>query len=142
MTEPEAIHQYAGLDYWQYLSLPRSVLQSMPDEWQTKFVALLKEMDNTIDWRPPAGHSYNVQLCKLVETPCQFPTNENGEPDYSDGCTVEEHYEFHDANPDRFDEPPRQYEVEVLQPVDDQFQDYQRGRRRVGHNASSMEIIG
>lgn len=42
--EPELIHEHFGLSYASYLVVPRSVLQSMPAEWQQKFVALLKEM--------------------------------------------------------------------------------------------------
>lgn len=44
------IHTYFGLSYAHYLVLPRSVLQSMPEEWQHKFVELLEELDET-EWR-------------------------------------------------------------------------------------------
>lgn len=44
------IHTHFGLSYAQYLVLPRSVLQSMPEEWQHKFVSLLEELDET-EWR-------------------------------------------------------------------------------------------
>jgi hypothetical protein len=43
-TEHEAIHTWFGLTYSNYLVLPRTLLQSMPDLWQAKFVALLEEM--------------------------------------------------------------------------------------------------
>jgi hypothetical protein len=43
-TEHEAIHAWFGLTYSNYLVLPRTLLQSMPDQWQAKFVALLEEM--------------------------------------------------------------------------------------------------
>lgn len=33
----------------------------MPNEWQSEFVALLEELDETIDWRPKEGR-YWVQL--------------------------------------------------------------------------------
>jgi len=49
------IHNWFELTYAQYLTIPRSVLQSMPDEWQNKFTALLDELDETIDWRPQDG---------------------------------------------------------------------------------------
>lgn len=51
--EREAIHQWFGLTYANYLCLPRSVLQSMPDEWQQKFVEFLEELDEEfghLDW--------------------------------------------------------------------------------------------
>jgi hypothetical protein len=59
--EHEPIHRYFELSYAQYLTVPRSVLQSMPDRWQADFVALLEEMDDAIDWRPEAGR-YWVML--------------------------------------------------------------------------------
>jgi hypothetical protein len=49
----EAIHTWFSLTYANYLCLPRSVLQSMPDEWQKNFVELLEEMDESygdLDW--------------------------------------------------------------------------------------------
>lgn len=55
------VHNWFELSYAQYLTVPRSVLQSMPSEWQRKFVALLEEMDETIDWRPKEGR-YWVRL--------------------------------------------------------------------------------
>lgn len=39
----EPIHLWFGLTYSSYLVLSRSILQSMPIEWQDKFVALLDE---------------------------------------------------------------------------------------------------
>lgn len=55
------IHTWFELSYAQYLTIPRSVLQSMPEEWQYKFTELLEELDNTIDWRPKSGR-YWVKL--------------------------------------------------------------------------------
>jgi len=57
----EPVHEWFELSYAQYLTLPRSVLQSMPAQWQKKFVTLLEELDETIDWRPESGR-YWVQL--------------------------------------------------------------------------------
>ena len=59
--EREAIHNWFELSYAQYLTIPRSVLQSMPDEWQNSFVKLLNELDEKIDWRPENGR-YWVKL--------------------------------------------------------------------------------
>lgn len=57
----EPIHEWFELSYAQYLTIPRSVLQSMPVEWQAIFVACLEALDQTIDWRPDQGR-YWVQL--------------------------------------------------------------------------------
>lgn len=49
MWDFEAIHLWFSLSYANYLVLPRSVLQSMPDEWQKQFVLLLNEAQETFD---------------------------------------------------------------------------------------------
>jgi hypothetical protein len=41
--EPEPIHTWFELSYSSYLVLPRSILQSMPTEWQRRFVDCLHE---------------------------------------------------------------------------------------------------
>lgn len=45
-VEMEAIHGWFGLSYASWLCLPRTLLQSMPVEWQSRFVALLREYDD------------------------------------------------------------------------------------------------
>lgn len=64
----EAVHNYFSLSYAQYLTLPRSVLQSMPKEWQDKFIELMEQLDDT-GWRKRLllGTSYKVELRKEAE---------------------------------------------------------------------------
>ncbi len=50
------VHDWFGLTYAQFLTVPRIVMQSMPIEWQRKMVDLLKEMDETFDWTPEEGN--------------------------------------------------------------------------------------
>ena len=57
----EPIHEWFELTYAQCLTIPRSVLQSMPEEWQARLVQCLRELDETIDWRPHDGR-YWVEL--------------------------------------------------------------------------------
>lgn len=57
----EPVHDWFELSYAQYLTVPRSVLQSMPTEWQARFAQCLNELDELIDWRPPSGR-YWVEL--------------------------------------------------------------------------------
>ena len=64
--ETEPVHNYFGLSYAQYLVIPRSVLQSMPQEWQQRFVNCLKELNETIDWMPSRG-CYRVTLNEIDE---------------------------------------------------------------------------
>ena len=58
MDEHEPIHTWFELSYAQYLTIPRTVLQSMPIEWQRRFVQCLEELDDSIDWRPENGDRY------------------------------------------------------------------------------------
>ena len=59
-VDPEPIHDWFELTYAQYLTIPRSVLQSMPVEWQARFVKCLQELDDAIDWRPKEGRYWVV----------------------------------------------------------------------------------
>lgn len=62
----EPVHEWFGLTYAQYLTIPRSVLQSMPLAWQKRFVKCLEDLDEAIDWRPETG-TYRVRLFEIVE---------------------------------------------------------------------------
>lgn len=66
-TNPEPVHGWFELTYAQYLTVPRSVLQSMPKSWQCRFVACLEELDNTFDWRPESGCYWVTLLDELDE---------------------------------------------------------------------------
>ena len=58
-VEREAIHKYFGLSYAYYFVPPRTLLQNMPEEWQAKFVGLLREMDDAFEHVPQA-EAYDV----------------------------------------------------------------------------------
>ena len=49
------------LSYAQYLTIPRSIMCSMPREWQERMVQCLEELDEAFEWRPKEGR-YWVQL--------------------------------------------------------------------------------
>jgi hypothetical protein len=60
--QPLDIHTWFSLTYANYLVVPRSVLQSMPEDWQHRFTGLLGEMSTAfghLDW--PA---YDVRALK------------------------------------------------------------------------------
>jgi len=106
----EAIHNHFGLSYAQYLVLPRTALQSMPDEWQSQFVKLLEELDATFAYLP--HETINVDHAADIQY----------------RVTVDRTHEVLDEdNPD----PPRY----ILQwrnvDIEDPIGDYQRGRRRL-----------
>lgn len=62
----EAIHDYFGLSYKNYLVLQRTLLQSMPGWWQERFVALLNDLEEAFGHieMPPA---YKVEAADEVE---------------------------------------------------------------------------
>lgn len=62
----DRLHTWWELSYAAYLVVPRTIMQSMPDEWQARMCALLDEgheilQKHGMDW-PPKGHSVTVQL--------------------------------------------------------------------------------
>lgn len=62
------LHAWFELSYAQYLTIPRSVLQSMPIEWQERFARCLYELDAKFDWRPPEGRYW----CRLKDSHGHF----------------------------------------------------------------------
>ena len=40
------VHLWFGLSYANYMTLPRSLLQSMPYEWQEKFIDMVNELED------------------------------------------------------------------------------------------------
>jgi hypothetical protein len=64
-----AIHNYFELSYCNYLTLPRSLLQSMHHHWQDQFVALLEELQsachaNGAAWPLEDGYAFEVRIRK------------------------------------------------------------------------------
>lgn len=59
---PSPVHTAFGLTYANYLVLPRAVLQSMPLEWQEKFVKLLGDANDACRRAGVlTAHAYRVQ---------------------------------------------------------------------------------
>lgn len=58
IPDDDIIHAYFGLSYASYLVIPRVVLQSMPKEWQDRFVKLMREVTDTLnaEWEPDGGY--------------------------------------------------------------------------------------
>ena len=54
----EAMHDYFSLSYANYLVLPRTVFQSMPDKWHEDFVTLLNRLPPLFgdSWEPNGGY--------------------------------------------------------------------------------------
>ncbi len=57
----DAVHLWFNLTYASYLVLPRSMLQSMPNDWQEKFVVLLEKLQDAYSEHPEQPYSYMVR---------------------------------------------------------------------------------
>lgn len=72
------INTWFGLSYAHWLTVPRLILESMPDKWKKQMAKLLQEMDDTFDWRPENGRYYvtirdnNGKFHKLDEDICNY----------------------------------------------------------------------
>lgn len=76
------VHAWFGLTYAQYATIPRSILEAMPHEWQERFVACMEQLDETFDWRPSEGRYW----CRLKDANGRFvedPLQEYRRPDYA-----------------------------------------------------------
>ena len=62
------VNYWFELSYAQYLTVPRSILEAMPQEWQERFAACLFELDAEFDWRPKAGRYW----CRLKDDRGRF----------------------------------------------------------------------
>ncbi len=104
----DAIHNHFGLTYAQYIVLPRTALQSMPDEWQSQFVALIEKLNETFAYLPhetiPAGRDLDMQYRVTIDRLREVPDEDN---------------------PGQFVSQWRNDDIE------DPLADYQRGRRRL-----------
>lgn len=62
MDSKQSVHEWFGLTYAQFLTVPRVVMEAMPLEWQHKMTALLNELDEKWDWLPANERSYYVRV--------------------------------------------------------------------------------
>lgn len=62
IADDGAVHEFFGLTYSNALVLHRSILQSMPLDWQERFVAVMNELDNAIGegMRKRIAASYSI----------------------------------------------------------------------------------
>ena len=76
------IHGWFELTYAQYLTVPRSIMEAMPEEWQQRMVVCLRELDDAFDWRPKAGR-YWVHLKNAAGKYGHDPLMEYRRPDHA-----------------------------------------------------------
>lgn len=67
----DKLHGWFGLSYASFLTLPRILMQEMPDEWQEKMADLLAEYDEAFPNKPPVGSRVQVTDLqgRLIKTP-------------------------------------------------------------------------
>ena len=64
------LHGWFGLSYASWLTMPRVMIQEMPDEWQGRMAALLEEYDDAYPNQPDIGTRVQIVVNgKLVKTP-------------------------------------------------------------------------
>jgi hypothetical protein len=56
----QPIHAWFSLSYANYFVMARSVLQAMPAEWQKKFVVLINELHDTLEYDDEDIREYQV----------------------------------------------------------------------------------
>lgn len=118
---PTDIHLYFGLSYANYLVLHRTLLQSMPLEWQHRFVAMLQEFDAAFEHveKPPG---YNVIPCEWRE-PWELDTKQLK----ALGWKVDRQGRYYDPEGNEVDARRDAVPVPVMDPVPH----YWRGRARI-----------
>jgi hypothetical protein len=89
----EEVHTWFSLSYSNYAVLPRTLLQSMPDEWQYRFVALMDELaaefrhvEQADGYEVTAGHWVYVNECSDAELKLAEVTCSDDDPDYPEGA--------------------------------------------------------
>lgn len=127
-AEPEplddaSVHGWFGLSYANYAVQPRTLLQSMPAEWQRRFVACLQELDDAFEHVEQAP-GYEV-------TPCRWEAPE----DVADDVLVRLGFGFQGGDNrtyyDRDGSEVEDWQEVVPVPVRDPVPHYNRGRTRV-----------
>ncbi len=83
--ESEKMERYWSISRAEYLTVPRSIIQEMPKEWQDQLADLLHELDECIDWHPKGEDSYWVVLGKYDEESNEVLTTPDPLKEYRHG---------------------------------------------------------
>jgi hypothetical protein len=72
----DRLSRWFGLSYASWLTLPRVLLEDMPDKWQEKMAALLEQMDERYPNAPDIGYrvqaTRNGKMVKMPEWLCNY----------------------------------------------------------------------
>ncbi|WHM30269.1 hypothetical protein OH540_09560 [Streptomyces sp. BPPL-273] len=148
-VETDAIHAHFGLSYANYLVLPRTLLQSMPDRWQTQFVTLLDEMTEAFRDVPQA-EAYKVEaatehivweMTEAEQAQAGIEADWYGEEvpgDLDPDALLEWKVDHQLDAPTYYDRDGNELDAHqrVLLPVSDPVPHYQRGRAYIAPGTS------
>lgn len=135
--QPDDIHTWFGLTYSNYLVLPRTLLQSMPEPWQHQFTAMLGQLSSAFS-HVPQPEAYKVaaaeehivremtpeQLARAGITTEDGPCREDHDHGASEGADCWPEVTYTDEAAGREMDPHER----VLIPVQDPVPHYNRGR--------------
>lgn len=85
------VHAWFGLSYAHYLTVPRSIMQAMPKEWQERMVELMNELGDSYDWHPES-FIYYVMAAFLDE---DGHVKHDGDEEFQ-GETITAEIQYHD----------------------------------------------
>ena len=127
-TDP--VHEWFGLSYSNYLVLHRTLLQSMPIEWQRRFVGMVEELsaafrhiEHPVGFKVQAAHECEVRHLTPAEAVGAGIDVVGGGTGDDEADDVDHYY---DEQGRELDDDAR-----VMVPCPDPIPHYQRGRARV-----------
>lgn len=90
----DALHLWFGLSYASFLTLPRSFMQAMPDDWQGRMAQLLNEWDEhwDSDNHPPEQLIVSAKINnKFTSMPSWLKDYRLWRPDKINACFASKH---------------------------------------------------
>lgn len=132
------IHTWFGLTYSSHLVLPRVLLQSMPEDWQARFVAALDELRTAFEHiDQPASYKVTAAEEREAGDLTGDELRQMGITRREVPCTVDHDHDEDDENCnggvlfDSYDEADMDAARRVLVPCADPLPAYNRGRTHI-----------
>jgi hypothetical protein len=125
------VHTFFELSYANYLVLPRTLLQSMPEEWQERFVGMVQEMEAVFAHVPQAP-AYLVTAAEEREVGALTKQERRQLGIFED--REGEELVYLTPGGDELDPWHR-----VLRPITDPVPHYDRGRTRIAPAGPTVE---
>jgi hypothetical protein len=139
-AERRDIHTYFGLTYSNYLVLHRTLLQSMPEDWQHRFVTVLEELNAAFRHIEPAD-CYQV----LPAKECTYSDLDDADMKrLGITCSADDPEYPEDADTVYYDRDGTEHYPDAYLTLpcgDDSIPHYNRGRTRVEPNLAALERL-